>query len=148
MKRGILRIQEHNCILHNKLYMSYLKEISLLHNFFTETKALWDQLSGINSIPVCTCIGYTCNLAQRIVKQHQEVCLVQLLMKLDTEYANVRSNILMVQPLPNVLMAYRLLIQEEKQRSIVTSGETHAMAFAAEDKKFDSKIVVYKPPNY
>lgn len=66
---------------------------------------------------------------------------------LDTKYVNVRSNILMMQPLPNVSMAYRLLIQDEKQRSIVVTGETHAMTFIAEDRKFDSKIAFYKPPS-
>lgn len=52
----------------------------------------------------------------------------------------------MMQPLSNVSVAYRLLIQEETQRSIVTIGETHVMAFAAEDRKLDSKVAVYKPP--
>ncbi|XP_048491595.1 uncharacterized protein LOC104883096 [Beta vulgaris subsp. vulgaris] len=121
--------------------------ITAIAEFFTEIKALWDQLNGIKHIPVCTCTGCTCNITQQILQQQQEERLIQLLMKVDTKYPNVRTNILMMQPLPNVSMVYILLVQEEKKRSIVSPGDNHAMAFVSEDRKFESKVVVYKPPH-
>lgn len=60
---------------------------------------------------------------------------MQLFMKLDDRYANVRSNILMMQPLPNVSLTYRLLIQEEKQIIVASIGDCPPpMAFVAKDK--------------
>ena len=64
--------------------------------FFTQIKGLCDQLNGINPILMCTCSGCTSNLSQKIMKQQQEERLIQLLMKLNTHYANVRTNILMM----------------------------------------------------
>lgn len=40
-----------------------------ISEFFTEIKALWDQLSGMNLVHVCTCARCTCNITQKIVKQ-------------------------------------------------------------------------------
>ena len=82
--------------------------------FFTQIKAIWDQINQINPLPSCTSAGCTCN--QTFMKQQQEERLVQLLMKLDNKFTAVRTNILMMQPLPTISMAYKLLIQEERQR--------------------------------
>ncbi|XP_057548113.1 uncharacterized protein LOC130826547 [Amaranthus tricolor] len=99
--------------------------------FFTKIKAVWDEITGVNPVPICTYIGCTGGITQKILKQQQEERLIQLLMKLDGKYASVRTNILMMQPLPNVSLAYRFLMQEEKQRqvSMVDIGNVNSMAF-------------------
>ena len=43
---------------------------------------------------------------------------MQLLMGLNGSYKMVRSNILMMTPLPNVRQAYSLLVHEEMQRQV------------------------------
>ena len=45
---------------------------------------------------------------------------MQLLMGLNESYNTVRSNILMMTPLPNVRQAYSLLVQEEMQRQVTS----------------------------
>lgn len=119
--------------------------------FFTKIKAIWDQINGINPIPVCTCNGCTCNLTQKFLKTQQEERLVQMLMKLDDQYANARSNLLMMQPLPNISLAYRLLVQDEKQRAASQAqGESsNAMAFATDHRRDDhrkNENRPYRPP--
>ncbi|XP_021756062.1 uncharacterized protein LOC110721222 [Chenopodium quinoa] len=106
--------------------------------FFAKIKALWDDISGVNPLLVCTCSGCTCNLIQKILKQQQEKRLVQLLMKLDAKYAGVRTNLLMMQPLPTILVAYRLLMQEEKQRQVSMVDDSGTMAFAADGRRYNS----------
>ncbi|CAO2834916.1 unnamed protein product [Amaranthus hypochondriacus] len=82
--------------------------------FFTQIKALWDQINQMNPLPSCSSSGCTC--MKVFLKQQQEERLVQLLMKLDNKFAAVRTNIpMMQQPLPTISMAYKLLVQEEKQ---------------------------------
>lgn len=54
--------------------------------------------------------------------QREEDRLMQFLMGLNDSYNTVRSNILMMSPLPNVRQAYSLVIQEETQRQM--SSET------------------------
>lgn len=105
--------------------------------FFTQIKSIWEELSAANPIPICTCTGCACGITRKILKQQQEERVIQLLMKIDNKYNNVRSNLLMMQPLPNVQLAYRLLSQEEKQRqaSALTSESMGHMAFRSERKK-------------
>ncbi|XP_021862325.2 uncharacterized protein [Spinacia oleracea] len=104
--------------------------------FFTQIKAIWEQINQMNPLPVCISAGCTCT--QIFLKQQQEERLVQLLMKLDNKFSTVRSSILMMQPLPSISLAYKLLIQEEKQRqaSLVDEEQSgRVMAFAADYKK-------------
>ncbi|XP_010696287.1 uncharacterized protein LOC104908824 [Beta vulgaris subsp. vulgaris] len=106
--------------------------------FFTQIKNIWDELSVANPIPICRCTGCTCGITRKILKQQQEERLIQLLMmKIDNKYNNVRSNLLMMQPLPNVQLAYMLLSQEEKQRqaSALTSESMGHMAFTTYDQR-------------
>ena len=59
-------------------------------------------------------------------------------MKLDNKFTAVRTNILMIQPLPTISMAYKLLIQEEKQRQaslIDEESSNRDMVFAADYKR-------------
>ena len=66
-----------------------------LSAYFTELKALWDELE-VHHAP------FTCNLRQIHVDQREEDKLMQLLMGLNESYKTVKSNILMRTPLPNV----------------------------------------------
>lgn len=52
-------------------------------------------------------------------------------MGLNDAYSSVRSNILMISPLPSVNQAYSLLIQDEKQREIHTFQHPIESAFMA-----------------
>uniref|UniRef100_A0A803LVR2 Uncharacterized protein n=1 Tax=Chenopodium quinoa TaxID=63459 RepID=A0A803LVR2_CHEQI len=67
-------------------------------------------------------------------------------MKLDGKYINVKTNILMMQPLPNVSLAYKLLVQEEKQREVTLSDSMAFMAFYAEHRAYRAKPSTYGPP--
>ncbi|CAO2828068.1 unnamed protein product [Amaranthus hypochondriacus] len=105
-------------------------------DFYTQIKAIWDQINQMNPLPLCINAG--CKCAQAFLKQQQEERLVQFLMKLDSKFVSIRTNILMMQPLPTMSMAYRLLVQEEKQRQISSIEEDtskRGMVFAAEYKK-------------
>uniref|UniRef100_A0A803N009 Retroviral polymerase SH3-like domain-containing protein n=1 Tax=Chenopodium quinoa TaxID=63459 RepID=A0A803N009_CHEQI len=90
----------------------------------------------MNPLPSCTSAGCTCT--QVFLKQQHEERLVQFLMKLDIKFAAVRTNILMMQPLPTISMAYKLLVQEEKQRQaslVDEDSSSRSMAFTADCKK-------------
>ncbi|XP_055806957.1 uncharacterized protein LOC129875721 [Solanum dulcamara] len=83
--------------------------------YFTRIKRIWDELDALSSGEICSC-NCTCGGKKKVVKSKQDERLIQFLMGLNDVYAAVRSNILMMSPLPNVNHAYFLLIQDEKQR--------------------------------
>ncbi|XP_060181475.1 uncharacterized protein LOC132611085 [Lycium barbarum] len=83
--------------------------------YFTRIKRIWDELDALSSEEICFC-NCTCGGKKKVVKSKQDERLIQFLKGLNDVYAAVRSNILMMSPLPNVNHAYSLLIQDEKQR--------------------------------
>ncbi|XP_034708986.1 uncharacterized protein LOC117932052 [Vitis riparia] len=91
--------------------------------YFTKIKALWDELETYRS-------PLTCNQQQAHLEQREEDRLMQFLMGLNESYKAVRSNILMMSPLPNVRQAYSLIVQEEMQRQ-VSSEPTENFSIAA-----------------
>lgn len=92
-------------------------------SYYIKLKALWDELENYRD-------PYTCNHAKAHQEQLQEDRLMQFLMGLNESYKGVRSNILMMTPLPNVRQAYSLVIQEQTQRQL-SSELTETFTIAA-----------------
>ncbi|KAH7569016.1 hypothetical protein JRO89_XS06G0089500 [Xanthoceras sorbifolium] len=79
--------------------------------YFTKLKSLWDELDTYCPISAC-------NQMKAHIEQREEDRMMQFLMGLNDSYNVVRSNILMITPLPNVRQAYSLVNQEEMQRQV------------------------------
>lgn len=54
----------------------------------------------------------------KMTKAQQDERLIQFFMGLNEAYGNIKSNILMILPLPFVSFAYSILIHDVKQREI------------------------------
>jgi len=102
--------------------------------YFTKLKALWDELEAYRT-------PFTYNQHQIHIDQREEDKLMQLLMGHNESYKTVRSNILMMTPLPNVRQAYSLLVQEEMQRQVTSEPtENFSIASAVQKKTTYSKL--------
>lgn len=87
--------------------------ISLPRSYFTKMKNLWDELASYHSF-----IPFSCGALNNLTDyQHQEQ-LLQFLIGLNKTFTTVRSQILLMDPLPFINKACALLIQEEKQREL------------------------------
>lgn len=77
----------------------------------------------------------------------QDRRLLQFLMKLNDSFSPIRANILMMNPLPNITQAYRLLHQEERHKEIcITPNPTESIALAATQRRFaDNFNKGYRP---
>ncbi|XP_060181947.1 uncharacterized protein LOC132611543 [Lycium barbarum] len=90
--------------------------------YFTKIKCLWDELDALTISVQCSCTC-TCRGKEKVIKSFQDERLIQFLMGLNDAYTGVKSNILMMSPLPNVNVAYSLLVQDEKQREVYVSSQ-------------------------
>ncbi|XP_076957927.1 uncharacterized protein LOC143633523 [Bidens hawaiensis] len=77
--------------------------------YFAKMKSNWDELNAINTIPSCTC-----GAAHAFAKINEDQRLIQFLVGLNPSYDMIKSNILMMQPLPSINHAYVILMQDEK----------------------------------
>uniref|UniRef100_A0A0V0IN37 Putative ovule protein n=1 Tax=Solanum chacoense TaxID=4108 RepID=A0A0V0IN37_SOLCH len=105
--------------------------------YYTKVKKLWDELDAINTFDHCSC-NCTCGGKVKTIKSHHDGRLIQFLMGLNETYSAVKSNILMLDPLPTVGHAYSLLIQDEKQKEVYIAAHLTKAAFLASNQRFNN----------
>ena len=101
------------------------KDIAELHqgemsitDFFTQLKVFWDQLQNLSPFPSCTCGKCICNINKRLTDLQVRESVMKFLMGLNDSFSQVRSQVLLMDPIPSLSKVYSLLIQEETQRSV------------------------------
>lgn len=80
--------------------------------YFCKLKQLWV------SIQLVILPSWECDTAKKYLEHEQEQRLLQFLMGLNDSYMNVRSQILMMNPLPTVGQTFSLLSHEESHRAL------------------------------
>lgn len=82
-------------------------------SYFTKLKGLIQELDNFRPIPSCTCV-VVCDLIP-ITKSYREGdYVVRFLRGLNEQYSIVRSNIMMMDPLPDLDKVFSILIQQER----------------------------------
>jgi hypothetical protein len=99
------------------------------------------ELDSFRPIPQCLCaVTYSCTLILTIIAQKENDYVIMFLRGLNESFANVRSQIMIMSPLPDVEKACNLLCQQERQMD--ESAEESKVLFNAnfsEKKKLKGK---------
>ena len=105
---------------------------STVTSFFTDLQASWDQLLNLRPLPSCSCGNCTCGVNEKILCIHHQDSIMQFLNGLNECYSQVKTQILMMEPVPSVDKTFSLVIQEERQKSsnahVIPSIESTALA--------------------
>ncbi|XP_075521513.1 uncharacterized protein LOC142554727 [Primulina tabacum] len=80
-----------------------------ISGYYTRMRTLWDELKDFQPISVCTCGS----MKEWMNYQNQD-CVLQFLMGLNDSYAQIRAQILMMDPLPVIAKIFSLVVQEER----------------------------------
>ncbi|XP_071714381.1 uncharacterized protein [Rutidosis leptorrhynchoides] len=88
--------------------------------YYTKLRGLWDEIDSILSIPKCTCGLCTFDVGKNSVMLKEKERLYEFLMGLDNQFSVIKTQILAMNPLPNLGNAYHLVAEDERQRSIST----------------------------
>ncbi|XP_071715209.1 uncharacterized protein [Rutidosis leptorrhynchoides] len=131
--------------LHQKLN-SLTQGNSTVSDYYHKLNALWKKFDAFVKLPTCVCE------ANREFKTHNDLIkLMQFLMGLDESYSSVRSNILLIDPLPSVKTAFAIVSREESHR---TSSQTSSYGSVKNQnsaflvsKTFDNKRRISNGPN-
>ncbi|CAH9146646.1 unnamed protein product [Cuscuta epithymum] len=101
-------------------------------SYYGRLKKLWDDRNDFDALPTCVCKGCKCDLTSKLRQWREAEQVREFLMGLESFYANVRSSLLGIEPLPSLNLVYSRLIQEEEVRTI-TGGQiegVNPMSFA------------------
>ncbi|XP_019059537.1 PREDICTED: uncharacterized protein LOC109117186 [Tarenaya hassleriana] len=101
--------------------------------YYTKLLTLWEELKAVRNNPKCSCGRCACDLNQKWYEHHEEDFVIEFLFGLNDSYESIRSQIIMLDPLPDLDKTYNLIIQHEQQRLIKISNisDSHALQASA-----------------
>ncbi|KAK2359287.1 hypothetical protein QL285_084673 [Trifolium repens] len=101
---------------------------SSISSYYTKLKKLWQELDNFRPIPSCDCVP-TCQAIDKIRNYRDGDQVIRFLKGLNEQYSTVKSQIMLMDPLPNICKVYSLLVQQERQ-AVVPLDESKLLAAA------------------
>ncbi|KAL0367919.1 UNVERIFIED_CONTAM: Retrovirus-related Pol polyprotein from transposon RE1 [Sesamum calycinum] len=86
--------------------------------YYTNLKQYWDELVCLKPPAMCSCGKCTSGSNKAKSEEIEENQLMQFLMGLSEPYDSIRSQILVLDPLPSVNKAYSMIFRVERQRRV------------------------------
>lgn len=85
-------------------------------DYFTKLKTIWDELENFRPLPFCKCvIACSCGAVSMIKKYRDEDYVIRFLKSLNEQYSHVKSQVLMLEPLPPLTKVFSMVVQQERQ---------------------------------
>ncbi|XP_050234723.1 uncharacterized protein LOC126682967 [Mercurialis annua] len=107
--------------LQNEIY-SLKQGTSSINDYFTHLRTIWDELSNLRPIPSCHCQSMCeCGLIETIRKYHEQDLVIRFLKGLNENFAVIKSQILLMEPLPTINRAFALVVQQERETATGSS---------------------------
>ncbi|GAU10281.1 hypothetical protein TSUD_420360, partial [Trifolium subterraneum] len=104
---------------------------SSISTYYTKMKKLWQELDNFRPIPASSC-SETCQALEKMRAYRDSDQVIRFLKGLNDQYAAVRSQIMLMDPLPNISKVYSLLVQQERQ-SLLIFDDSKALAASQSD---------------
>ncbi|GAU41219.1 hypothetical protein TSUD_128950 [Trifolium subterraneum] len=131
----LVRISE----LQHEIY-SLKQDSRSVTEFYSDLKLLWEELELYLPIPNCTCRQRCSCEAMRVARNnHTILYVIRFLTGLNENFAMVKSQILLMDPLPTLNKVFSMVIQHERQCGFASSDESKILINAARSKNFTSK---------
>lgn len=114
-------------------------------DYFTELRGLWEELNSHRPIPSCTCAQQCRCDAMRSAREFRlEDQIIQYLTGLNEKFSVIKTQDLLLDPLPSINKVYSMVVQEESNNIFVLSqpdsnstiDEANRLVNAYDSRKF------------
>ncbi|CAN1279752.1 Retrovirus-related Pol polyprotein from transposon RE1 [Linum perenne] len=104
-----------------------------ISEYFTQLKALWDELANFRSIPACECTPICSCILAPIRAYHHSDFVIRFLRGLSESFSAARASVMLMDPLPSVNRVFSMMLQQERQlqSSFLPVSHTENMAFVS-----------------
>jgi hypothetical protein len=131
----LVRIAE----LQQEIY-SLRQESRSVTEFFSALKILWEELELYTPIPTCTCrIQCGCQAMRSARANHNLMHVIRFLTGLNDQFDVVKSQILLMEPLPSLNKIFSMVIQHERQGNFPVSEHSKALINSANSRVSNPK---------
>ncbi|WVZ20696.1 hypothetical protein V8G54_008018 [Vigna mungo] len=89
---------------------------STVSEYYTKLKILWKEMELYRCVLTCTCLTpCVCGLLSRLHKEREDDYVIRFLRGLNDNYAQVRSQIMMLDPMPSIVKTFSMVLQHERE---------------------------------
>ncbi|XP_019166544.1 PREDICTED: uncharacterized protein LOC109162279 [Ipomoea nil] len=94
-----------------------------VNEYYTNCCTVWEEMNALRPLPICKCIPKcSCDVVDEIRKERDTDKVIRFLQGLGDDYSNLKSNVLVLDPLPEV---YKVFVMAEKiERQIALTNMT------------------------
>jgi hypothetical protein len=127
----LVRISE----LMQEIY-SLQQESKTVTEFYSELKVLWEELEIYMPVPNCTCRSRcSCEAMRSARSNHLTLYAIRFLTGLNENFAMVKSQILLIDPLPPMNKIFSMVLQHERQGNFGVVDDSKVLVNAADSKR-------------
>jgi len=108
---------------------------SSVSEYYTRLKILWKEIELYRCVLLCSCsTPCSCGILSRLHKEREDDCVIRFLRGLTDEYSQVRSQVMMMDPMPSVIKTFSMILQHEREFVSTPSSSTtqDLVAFSAQ----------------
>ncbi|EEF43757.1 conserved hypothetical protein [Ricinus communis] len=98
------------------------------------------NLSSVMPMPECVCSHCTCEVSKKVSTLNGRNRIMQLLMGLNDGYEAVRSQVLLMEPLPGINNVYSMILRIEKLRIVYNFVLDHAKSQSYRKDSGENKV--------
>ncbi|XP_022631734.1 uncharacterized protein LOC111240608 [Vigna radiata var. radiata] len=89
---------------------------STVSQYYTRLQIIWKELSLYQTVLVCTCKSpCNCGLLTKIQQERNDDSVIKFLRGLNDEFSQVRSQIMLMEPMPILPKTFSLVLQQERE---------------------------------
>ncbi|QHO07321.1 putative leucine-rich repeat receptor-like protein kinase [Arachis hypogaea] len=98
-------------------FLSDPSSVYYLHpGYYTKMKAVWEEIESFQPVPKCKDCNKECDCGLQTMRNYRrENYAVRFLRGLNEQYGTVKSQIMLMRPLPTINEVFSLLTQQERQ---------------------------------
>ncbi|GAU10619.1 hypothetical protein TSUD_418290 [Trifolium subterraneum] len=128
---NLIRISE----LQQEIY-SLRQDHRSVSEFYSELKQLWEELELYLPIPQCTCRNRcTCEAMRSARNNHTLMHTIRFLTGLNDQFSVVKSQILLIDPLPQMNKVFSMVLQHERRSNLASLDDSKFLVHAARTGK-------------
>jgi hypothetical protein len=126
----LIRIAE----LQQEIY-SLQQESRSVTDYFSSLKLLWEELEIYLPMPACSCrVRCSCDAMRLARTNHNLLYMIRFITGLNDNFAMVKSQILLMDPLPPLNKVFSMVIQHERQGNFASNDDSKILLNAAKSK--------------
>ncbi|GAU25008.1 hypothetical protein TSUD_154820 [Trifolium subterraneum] len=118
---------------YNTMLISWISDCTI-STYYTRMKKLWQELNIFRPIPNSSCTD-NCKALEKMRAYRDSDQVIRFLKGLNDQYAVVRSQIMLMESLPNICKIDLLLVQQEKQ-SLLVLEDSKLLAASSSNSNF------------